>query len=140
MTVYIGLVLTSLGFFVPGWVAWRRHRRRRRDPRPTLDLATSLVLGTTSVLYHGTLNPIAQTIDILVAHSIAFFSMGRTLYFVVRWRRGWVELGIAGGTFGSILIYLLKSRTNPYEDSKLFHMLFHLTSQATWVGHLLTSP
>jgi hypothetical protein len=49
-----------------------------------------------------------------------------------------VELGIAGGTAGSIMVYVLKSRTNPYDNSKFWHMLFHLGSQATWVAHLLT--
>lgn len=141
---YLGLVLTSLGFLVPGWVAWRRgwgsgRRGQPRSPGCALDTLSSVLVATTSVFYHGTLHPVAQRIDIVVAHGMGVLSVGRSLFQLATWRRGWVELWIAGGTLGSIGVYLFKSRNNPHLHSRYWHMLFHLGGQATWLTHVLTN-
>lgn len=142
---YLGLVLSSLGFLVPGWVAWRRLRRARQDAedkknkKGLLDVCTSVVISTSSLLYHGTLHPLAQRVDVYLAHGLGCLSVGRSVKNLVAWRRGWVEAGITGGTLGSIGIYLFKSRVNPHPNSKYWHVLFHLTGQATWVAHVLTA-
>lgn len=137
---YIGLVLTSLGFLIPGWVAWCS---RRRGNRKNLDICTSLAIATSSVLYHGTLHPVAQRIDMCLAHMLGCLSIGRSVFHLVAWRRGIIELGIVGGTFGSIGIYLFKSRLNPHPNARYWHMVFHLVGQTTWVAHvalLKTNP
>jgi hypothetical protein len=134
--VYIGLVLTSMGFLIPGWMAWRRRFRKGRE----IDIITSAVLSTSSILYHGTLHPLAHRFDIFVAHGVGLLSIGRSMLNVIAWRRGWIELGILGGTLGSIGVYLCKSRANPHDNCKYWHMLFHLSGQATWVSHILTFP
>lgn len=138
--VYMGLVLTSMGFLLPGWVAWRRWRGRGGAGHGhRVDTLTSALVATTSVFYHGTLHPVAQRIDIVVAHGLGVLSVGRSLKNLVSWRRGWVELWIAGGTLGSIGVYLFKSRNNPHLHSRYWHMLFHLGGQATWLTHVLTN-
>lgn len=127
---YIGLVLTSIGFIVPGILAWRRRYR--------MEAMTSIAVSVSSVLYHGTLHPIAKCIDMGIAHLLGIASLGRVCVNMISWRRGWIECGLVVGTFGSIAIYWFKSRTNPHLNSRYWHMLFHVTGQTTWVSHIMT--
>jgi len=127
---YIGLVLTSIGFIIPGILAWRRRYR--------VEATSSILVSVSSVLYHGTLHPVAKYIDMTIAHLLGFASVGRVCVNLVAWRRGWIECSLVAGTLGSIAIYLFKSRTNPHVNSRYWHMLFHISGQTTWVTHILT--
>ena len=127
---YIGLVLTSIGFIVPGILAWRRRYRK--------DAVSSVLVSISSVFYHGTQHPVAKYIDMTVAHTLGVTSIGRVCANLVAWRRGWVECGLVVGTLGSIAIYWFKSKNNPSPNAKYWHILFHLTGQTTWVSHILT--
>ena len=127
---YVGLILTSIGFIIPGIIAWRRRFR--------VEAASSILVSISSVCYHGTLHPIARYVDMAVAHSLGVTSIGRATMNMILWRRGWIECCVVAGTLGSIGIYWFKSRNNPHESSKYWHMFFHLSGQTTWIAHILT--
>jgi hypothetical protein len=134
---FVGLVITSIGFLVPGILAWRRHLWG--------EAVSGILVSTSSIFYHGTLHPLAKGVDMAIAHTLGIRSIGRACINVVRRSRPpgipqsrWKPIGILGGTLGSIAIYWFKSKTNPHPYSKYWHMVFHLTSQATWVVHLWT--
>lgn len=126
--MYVGLVITSLGFIVPGILAWRRRFRR--------EAIAGVLVSVTSVCYHGTLHPVAKWVDMTLAHTMGITSIGRACVRVCR--RRWVDIGVLGGTLGSIAIYWFKSKQNPHSNSKYWHMLFHVSGQATWMVHLLS--
>lgn len=127
---YIGLIITSIGFIVPSIIAWK-HRKM-------FDAKISSALALSSVLYHGTLHPVAHKIDYVMAHTIGLLSIGRTFRRVFIWKK-MNERWVFFGTVVSIGIYWFKSRCNFDTTSCLWHMLFHITSQATWTAHLLTT-
>lgn len=126
---YIGLVITSLGFIIPSFFAWK-HRKM-------FDAKASSILALTSVLYHGTLHPLAHMVDYTVAHTIGALSIGRTFRRVFIWKK-WNERWIFFGTITSLGIYWFKSRCNFDITSSHWHMLFHVYSQAIWTTHILT--
>jgi presenilin-like A22 family membrane protease len=127
---YIGLIITSIGFIVPSIIAWKK--------RKWFDAKASSVLTISSVLYHGTLHPLAHTFDYCIAHSVGILSIGRTIrrvFILKKWNEQWVFFG----TLTSIGIYWFKSRCNFNVSSCMWHMLFHISSQITWSAHLLTT-
>jgi hypothetical protein len=128
---YVGLVITSIGFLVPGILAWRRRRMG--------DAVSGILVSVSSVCYHGTLHPIAKGVDMVIAHTMGITSIGRALVHVCRPSvPHWINIGVFGGTLGSIAIYWFKSKNNSHSYSKYWHMLFHLTGQVTWIVHLCT--
>lgn len=127
---YIGLVITSIGFLIPSFFAWKNRKK--------FDAKLSSIVACTSVLYHGTLHPIAHRVDYFIAHSVGLISIGRIfrrVFILKRWNERWIFLG----TISSIGVYWFKSRCNFDMGSCLWHMLFHVSSQATWTAHVLTT-
>jgi hypothetical protein len=128
MPPYIGLVISSVGFIIPCIVAW--HRRKR------FDAVASGALTITSIAYHGTLHPMFQKVDMCVAHAIGLISIPRSFHRMLCWKRKWVEGFVFVGTLSAIAVYWIKSKNNPYDDSKLWHLGFHVLCQSTWLTHV----
>ena len=123
-----GLVVTSLGFAIPTLIAFRKRR--------WVTTASCGALTLTSIAYHGTLHPLAHTIDMTLAHIMGMGWAGESV------RRALVIGRPADGvictmTIGSMLIYLMKSRNNFTPTSKMWHMAFHGLSQSAWCVYLL---
>lgn len=118
---YWGLVFTSIGFFIPALVA--RAKGMKKD--------TKLIgaLATTSVLYHGTIHPIAQLIDITVAHFVSIQYAFNGIKRVLQGKHNNITGIILGGL--SALMYYKKSlRIDDEMESRRWHMNVHLTAQA----------
>jgi hypothetical protein len=129
---YLGLILTSVGFVIPSIIAWRRRHR--------FDAISSGILTVTSIAYHSSLHPVIQKIDMVVAHTLGLVSVPRSIRHWITWKHSKVKALVVFGTLGSIGIYWFKSKSNPYHDSKYWHMLFHLMCQTTWLTHLCATP
>jgi uncharacterized Tic20 family protein len=126
--VYIGLVLTSFGFFLPAFIAWKKKK--------WLDAQVSAVLAMTSVFYHGSLHPLAHQIDLGVAHSVGALSVVRGLHYAYTSRKR-IDFVLLFGTFASIGVYWKKSRIVIDDSSKIWHMVFHIMCESTWICHAL---
>ena len=125
-----GLVVTSLGFAVPSILAF--HKRR-------LVTATSCgVITLTSLAYHGTQHPIAHKIDLVVAHTVgAGWAIESARRAICVHKPADIITCIM--TFGSMSVYLLKSRNNFTSTSRLWHMAFHTMSQGAWCIYIIIS-
>lgn len=125
-----GLVLTSAGFIVPSILAFHR--------KLWFQTASCGIISLTSIAYHGTVHPIAKYIDMAFAHalSVGWLCEGFWRVIFVRSTKDVVVLTMA---VGSMLIYLIKSRNNFNETSKLWHMTFHCMCQSTCYVYLLTN-
>jgi len=125
-----GLVITSIGFAVPTLIAF--HKKN------WLSTASCGVITLTSVAYHGSVHPIAKTIDMLFAHVIGtgwtIESLRRVIFF-----RHSTDLVVCMMTVGSVILYWTKSRNNFSNSSKLWHMSFHGLCQGAWCMYLLAS-
>ena len=123
-----GLVISSVGFVIPTIIAFKRKH-----------LVTSVSCGIitlTSLAYHGTVHPIAKTIDMAFAHIIG---TGWTVESIRRaiFVRRLVDTITCTMTIGSIGIYVFKSHNNFTKSSQLWHMAFHGLSQGAWCLYLL---
>lgn len=125
--VFIGLVVTSCGFFIPAIVAVAKKRQK--------DAIRAGALAVSSVVYHGTMHPIAHFIDACIAHSCA------VVYFKEKWERFHLYKNIHDGIAlmnltGAGLVYFVKSKFNKHPNSSYWHLGLHIFSQVTWVWHL----
>jgi len=123
-----GLVVTSLGFAIPALLAF--HKRR------WICTTSCGAITLTSLAYHGTVHPIAKTIDMTVAHIVGagwiIESMRRAIFI-----RRPADALTCIMTLGSMCIYLTKSRNNFTQTSQIWHMVFHGLSQGAWCVYLL---
>jgi|APGre2960657373_1045057.scaffolds.fasta_scaffold01208_3 hypothetical protein len=128
--MFVGLVLTSAGFAVPAiWAVRRRF------------WGTAVSCGTltvTSLAYHGTVHPVAQAVDMAIAHlmGVVWAAEGGRRLFVHRRKS---DATVVALTACSIATYLTKSRTSVHPNSKWWHMAFHLLSQGAWCIHLFAA-
>jgi hypothetical protein len=126
--VFVGLIVTSCGFFIPAIIAIARKRRR--------DACRAGALAVSSIAYHGTLHPIAHLLDACIAHSCAM------AYLKESWERfqdshkthdaiAFVNLT------GACIVYFFKSKFNKHPNSCYWHLGLHVFSQATWIYYVL---
>jgi hypothetical protein len=117
--VYIPLLITSLGFFIPTIIAIRNRK-----------YAHGALIGTlacTSCLYHGTLHFVAHSIDRLVAHCAGVVFILHTFKFHIYDRRiiHWQRAAIGSS---AILAYWCRSRLLEGEISARWHLFVHIAS------------
>lgn len=125
---FLGLVCTSLGFFIPAWIAKRK--------RKMIDARLISALGTTSLLYHGTLHSKALLIDMFVAHSLAVHYLWFGIKRVIKYKQ---KHDIAGITFGMLSTHLYYHKSLPTKDhrkSRKWHMIVHITAQIAFLTYL----
>lgn len=117
---FLGLVITSLGFLVPTWVALKCKKK---------GLAWNYKCITiTSVLYHGTQKAVFQLLDRAVVHSISAFHLGHGLIKAVRRPSIPKCMSLISTGVPLYLFYGKSARTTGIESS-LWHMLFHVSGQ-----------
>jgi hypothetical protein len=117
---YWGLILTSVGFALPAWVARRKRKRRFAKACNTLAL--------TSVLYHGTTHPICCLMDRIYAHGFCTLALIHCVYMSLR-EKHWKKLGAVTSSAIPLYLYFAKSQKTDGLQSKLWHMTFHITGQ-----------
>jgi hypothetical protein len=115
----LGLIFTSASFLVPAWMAWCKHR--------WWDAAAAGALTTTSLAYHGTLHPLAHTIDKSLAHGLGFTYALVGLHHHRRLR--WVMVPFCAGI--GIYVFVTNGSNAPY-----WHMSFHILEQIAWIGRI----
>lgn len=118
---YVGLIVTSAGFLIPMMVAHRLHKYEERD------LLGSL--ATSSLLYHGTVHPMAKFLDIGVAHlvSVQFLCRG-----MKRMMRNMMWNDITGMALSGLSMWMYYARSTQILNeaiSRRWHMGVHITAQ-----------
>jgi hypothetical protein len=115
------LVITSIGFFIPALVAAKMKKHKEKN--------IIMSLASTSVLYHGTVHPLAQFIDTCVAHFTAIRFLTEGLRDFLNYKRMYDVIGITMSGI-SIFMYYTKSLRIDHEDtSRKWHMGVHITAQ-----------
>jgi hypothetical protein len=128
--MFLGLVFTSATFAVPA--IWALHRKFWGTA------ASCSVLTVTSLAYHGTVHPLAQNIDMAIAHSLgAVWIVEGLKRLIVNRRKS--DVVVVALTASSIATYLFKSRTSMHANSKFWHMGFHVLAQSAWCVHLFVA-
>lgn len=127
-----GLVITSIGFIIPSFLAFRYRKKR-------MGTVCSILSGT-SVLYHGTHNIIFKMIDTGYAHSVGCFYMINSIKRCFIHRRLY-DFIIMNGTFSSIYVFYKGSCNNDlnYILQNYCHMVFHIISQSMMCMHAIDS-
>lgn len=127
----VGLIFTSIGFFIPAWIAKRRKQKT--------DAILISSLATSSILYHGTLHPRAHLFDLIVAHSVAlnYFMIG--IKKIIKHRNKLDILGLLFGGLSTHLYYRKSLRIQEACISRKWHMKVHMTAQMALVAFLFGS-
>lgn len=125
MVPSIGLICTSIGFFIPAWIA--KKRQRKSDA-----LAISTLAGS-SLLYHGTLHPCALAFDKLVAHSVAIHYLLSGMRRVVKRRAKRDVIGLLFAGISTGLYYRKSLPTKDERVSRKWHMGVHVSAQLALV-------
>ena len=130
--LFIGLVITSVGFTIPSFIAFRRKKKQ-------MGILCSILSGT-SILYHGTQKAFFKYIDIAYAHSLGSF------YFIQSIARCFIhkrlyDVFMFTGTLSSILLFYKGPCNNKLTEKKKlqYHMLFHMCSQSMMCLHAIDS-
>ena len=126
--VFVGLVITSFGFFIPAYIAFIRRRKK--------DAFRAGLLAVSSIAYHGTVHPLAHAIDACIAHGCGVIYFKETLDRIVIHKYFGDIVGLAGLTSAGF-IYLFKSKFNPHPSNSYWHLGLHILAQATWCFHIL---
>jgi hypothetical protein len=129
--VCVALVCTSAGFFLPAFVASKLKKHTEK-------LLIS-ALASTSILYHGTVHPLARVIDTCVAHltAIHFVTKNIRLLFMKKKASNLVSL-----MWCCISAWMYYKRSLVIADHKIssrWHMGVHLSAQ-TALMYMLYAP
>ncbi len=117
-----GLVITSLGFLIPSFLAFKNNKKR-------LGYACT-TLTTTSTLFHGTRLPIFRIIDMTYVYCLASYYIGKSIWRLVHHKRA-RDIYLHVGSLGCVYLYFSKC-DNPVVSTKIqqrFHMVFHIAAQ-----------
>ena len=116
------LVCTSIGFAIPSLIAAKLRKKKDKKMLGSLSI--------TSVLYHGTVHPLAKFIDTCVAHYIAIRYMFHGIRRIISYKNIYDVVGVAIGG-ASIYMYYHKSlRIKDHRESQKWHAAVHITAQA----------
>lgn len=119
---YIGLLVTSAGFLMPMLVANRLQRHEERD--------LVAALAASSLLYHGTVHPLAKVLDMGVAHLVGLRFLWKGTKNML-W--GTTFQDVAGMMFSGLSLWMYYARSHMIQDeyvSRRWHMGVHITGQA----------
>ena len=127
----IGLIITSICFFIPAWIA-----KRRRQKTDAILIST---LATSSILYHGTMHPKAHLFDLVVAHSIASNYLITGLKNIIKYRKRIDLIGILFGGLSTHMYYRKSLPTKDHNISRKWHMRVHVSAQLALMAFLFNS-
>ena len=122
----IGLVISSCMFAIPSALFFKNNL--------TWMGTSCSALTITSVLYHGTLHPVAHSCDALLAHVLGIQWSIKSMYYFLAHRRA-IDGMICANTHVAIAMYIFKSRMNYNRTSTKWHFLFHIWSQLCLIAH-----
>lgn len=126
--MFLGLVITSLGFLLPAWIA----RKQQKE----LVAQSYKCITFTSVVYHTTQHTLAMIIDKTVVHCVSTFHLLRASAIAMR-DKSLQKLGLVATSSVPIYLYFGKSLRTQGIESKIWHMLFHITGQGVLVLYAL---
>lgn len=126
---YIGLIITSIGFFLPAWIAKQRSQKRN-----TIIISS---LATSSIFYHGTLHPYAHAIDVIVAHSVAINYLFLGVKNIARYKRGHDMIGLLLGMLSTHMYYNKSLPTRNEKISRKWHMKVHIAAQLGLIAFVM---
>ena len=127
---FIGLIITSIGFTIPSFLAFRQRKRK-------MGILCS-VLSCTSVLYHGTLNRFFKYIDLAYAHSVGGFYIIQSVARCCIYHRVY-DVVVLSGTISSVVIFYFGACNAKFSEVKKarYHMLFHACTQSMMSLHAI---
>lgn len=124
-----GLILTSTGFALPAWIAWRKQKK--------LDAVASTALAISSILFHSTLHPTIKIVDTVIAHGVGAISLGRCLVNAVRSPRRAKDIaGVLTTPLCAIIFYHF-SKGRESIAGHVGHMGLHVAAIGYWVFYLV---
>lgn len=123
-----GLIFTSAGFFLPAWLARRKNAR--------VDMCASTVLATSSLIFHSTLHPTVQVVDMTISHVIGGINFIRSLVNARTKRRCKDIVGIVATPACAYIFYAL-SKGKDSVAGHIGHMALHATAIGYWLFYLV---
>lgn len=123
-----GLIITSAGFLLPAWVARRKKAR--------FDMCASTTLAATSLLFHSTLHPTIQMVDMTVSHIIGGVNLVRSVINTRKMRRCKDVVGIIATPVCAGLFYGI-SKGRKGAVAHVGHMALHATAISYWLFYLV---
>jgi len=123
-----GLVISSITFSIPAYVAYKRKKKHMSKCCSLLTLS--------SVLYHGTNNIIVKTIDVLYAHFLGFSYSVMSISNFIKQRRIY-DFVLMTGSLGTVYIFIGKVSDINNKYVNRWHMGMHYLSQGLWTLHAL---
>jgi hypothetical protein len=125
---FIGLVITSAGFLIPAVLSFRKKNIR--------DAAATGLLAVTSVLYHGTLHPLAHLVDDLYAHVIGALYFAESVRRRFKYRRK-SDIATFRLACASVLCYYVQKNVPKGVQSARWHMGVHLCANTAWTIYIM---
>lgn len=122
---FIGLVLTSSAFLLPVWVAKRCKKRQ-------FAMACKVLTGTSLLFHSNILLPFSAVLDKAYVHAFAVIYATKSAMHAV-WRRSLFHAVMTSTMAVPICVYCEKVRKTEGLESKLWHMLFHISGQSCLV-------
>ena len=116
--MFLGLIVTSIGFILPSLVAKNRGK--------ALLACSYKCIAITSLLYHSTQSRFFHLIDKYVVHGICAFHLSHALVKIIK-KPSLQKVATFGSTSLPVFIYFGKSKG---KDAPLWHMGFHISGQA----------
>jgi hypothetical protein len=90
-------------------------------------------------MYHGTMHPYAHLVDVLVAHSVAFYYMFNSIKDLLKFRKKLHLIGLFFGGLSTNIYYRKSLPTQDVKQSRRWHMKVHATAQIALVAFILAS-
>ena len=129
--VCVALVCTSAGFLLPALVASKLKKHAER-------LLIS-ALASTSILYHGTVHPLARMVDTCVAHITAIHFVSKNLLLLITKRRPSELVSFMWCCLSAWMYYKRSLVIADHKVSRRWHMGVHLSAQ-TALMYMLYAP
>lgn len=129
--VCIALVCTSVGFFLPALIASKLKKHTEK-------LLIS-ALASTSILYHGTVHPLARLVDTCVAHLTAFHFVSKNLMLLITKRRASELVPFMWCCISAWMYYKRSLVITDHKVSSRWHIGVHLSAQAALM-YMLYAP
>ena len=122
------LIITSIGFFIPSIFAARLKKLK--------DKKMIQALATTSILYHGTVHPLAQFVDTCVAHFVAFRYMIHGAVHLIHHRTIQNTIAMTIGSISAFMYYFKSQQIEDVNESRKWHAYVHVSAQMALIMFL----
>lgn len=129
--VCLALVCTSAAFCIPARIASNMKKR--------IDSILIYALASTSVLYHGTVYPLAKLVDTCVAHITAIHFISNGVARILSHKNMLDTMSMAWCCLSAWIYYNKSAVIKEADISSKWHMCVHLSAQAALLC-MLYSP